>query len=298
MASESYPSVDDAPEDWEECWNKDCDVVICNGPIPVSNPRKKVDPDMVEEARTLVLTTSRRLYGRKKKLALLETLPVSYNGRLSRAIGLCKVRSDRRVSRFEQMMAGGGGKPIPVSPFAIEISSKYKLTEALLLETLIHEFCHAARAAVSKNYIEEWDHGDDWRKLMVACGQLPSDTCSAPEIMEQAREHIRAKREKKRQRSEAALKGKKKARKSSLRVGQTVYFEYKGVQGKGKITKLNPTGAARRFQVKAASGAYLTRTYISDGQETNKAQHQRNSRVSCTAAGIRGSQWEFDVPGG
>ncbi|MDX1421537.1 MAG: hypothetical protein R3322_00265 [Kiloniellales bacterium] len=69
----------------------------------------------------------------------------------------------------------------------------------------------------------------------------------APEIVEQATKFYREKRQKRQKRRaeryEKAMSGTKKVSRSSLRVGQSVYFQYKTDRVPGRIRKLNPKNA-------------------------------------------------------
>ena len=54
-----YPDADAPSEEWDACYHHDCDIVICTRAEAHQNPpRRSVDPELVEQARSLVLRIS------------------------------------------------------------------------------------------------------------------------------------------------------------------------------------------------------------------------------------------------
>jgi hypothetical protein len=240
----------------EHCQEADCDILICQpgeyeeyleDEEMEENPRRRAVPvRVVSKARKSVAEAVDDLY--EYPLARvtreLKALPVTYNGRLSRAVGRCVLQvKGGRLAAFV-----GDAE---VEPVAIEISSRYDLTPELLYHTIVHEFCHAAHALVDPVY-DPWanSHGPTWRELMEAAGEEPSASCMHPEVMKQYSASI-----KKRRSAAQTRRAQRAARtegidREDLEIGDTVYFLGDGDRAaKGVVTKLNP----KRAKVKQTS---------------------------------------------
>jgi hypothetical protein len=199
--------------------------------------KKRVPESQVEPAMEDALRGAKKLYGSGQTLrASLEEIPVVWDGRMG-AVGRCR-------------FAGVGSI---VVPYAIQLSSKVPISKKVAHDTLVHEFAHAIRGLVSKDYASEESHGNEWKKLMVASGQKPDVRCEDPEY-NAARQMARlgAKTPAQKALAERYLKagGASGVSKSKLRIGDTVYFMGKSGSGvtmiKGKVVKRNPVKAVVR----------------------------------------------------
>lgn len=220
--------------DHGSCEYVDCDVVICFSDEEwIDNPRKQIPGRIVTKARKLVIDVANDYYRKsphRKRLRILANLPCSYNGRLTAKIGLCKTRPSTNVNRMEALL---GLVDYMVEPVAIEITSKFKLSEEDLFETLVHEFCHAANACVTMNYgsfahghSEHDGHGKEWRDLMIACG-LPANSVCDVEAKPELKAQLVAHHDKRRKKIESERTRIRQARRGSggeISVGQTVWF--------------------------------------------------------------------------
>jgi len=241
----------------EHCQEADCDILICEpGEYEQylaeedleENPRRRAPPAlMVNKARLAVAegTVSLYEYPLAKMKRKLKAIPVTYNGRLSRSVGRCIFeRNDAETgkpftSRIEAMY--GTSELVPI---AIEITSRYQLTQGTLNNTLVHEFCHAAHMIVDPTAGDDASHGQAWRELMEASGGIPSSTCMAPEVTKQreaATQRRRGAAQKRYEQRSARTEG---IDKEDLALGDTVYFvNRRGAAVKGDVAKLNPTRA-------------------------------------------------------
>ena len=217
--------------------------MICDANDPAlleTNPTGKFKDERArKDAIVQVANAAEDLYGvytgEKVRIMLLK-LPITYNTRLTRAIGRCMIKYD---PKRESMV-----------PVKLELSGKLVIPDDYMHGLLVHEMCHAVRAVVSDDYLTEAGHGAPWKQLMVASGELPNATCADPRMFKQTMQ-IREER--------MARKEGRAARRvsdpppmlsrSDFRLGETVAFygRLRGTKGEerqvGVITKKNPKTA-------------------------------------------------------
>jgi hypothetical protein len=156
----------------ETCQLMDDDVVVYDEGDPrlyegiVPNPADPFDRmDLANKACNRVLKGSRKLYkSEADKADKICDLPVVFNPRLTRAIARCCCGYNKKTGKLR--------------PVKIDWSTNFDMPDGLKYSILVHEYCHAARCAVSgKDYLMEKAHGLEWQELMVASGEIPAATC-------------------------------------------------------------------------------------------------------------------------
>lgn len=221
------------------CAAKDCDVIVCDAdsPLLTDNPPRKFEPDRARlDAIVSVSNGAEDLYGTfegEKVRRILLKVPVTYNNRLTAVIGRCIAVYDRDTERAH--------------PKKIEIAGKLEIPDKYVHGLLVHEFCHAARAVVANDYMDEPGHGLEWKDLMIASGELPHATCLDPSMLKSIRQYEEDRAALKSGRTAVKVAERPQLPRSAFRLGEKIafYVTKRGVEERleGVIVKKNPKTA-------------------------------------------------------
>jgi hypothetical protein len=84
-------------------------------------------------------------------------------------------RLRRAMARMCYRYVSGAWIPTKID-FATDID--WSAVPDILEDTLVHEYCHAARCLMNpKTYKNEQAHGREWKELMIECGAKATATC-------------------------------------------------------------------------------------------------------------------------
>ena len=165
------------------CTIKDCCIVLCGDTQVAPNPGRGrfSDRDAITRAFDAVGRAVEKSFSVDHALRVTETLyelPVTYNARLTRAIGRAKFRYVMGIAQATSIELTG----------AVDIPGDY------MHRLLVHEGCHVARCVLAGGgFAYEQPHGPFWQELMIGAGEKPEAHCIDPRILAQSSE-LRAKR--------------------------------------------------------------------------------------------------------
>lgn len=196
----------------EVCTIKDCCIMICDT-VVMPNPGRGAYTDraVIDRAFNAVCGGIEKGYGqdRAQQVAdVLFALPITYNARLSRAIGRAKFVNEKGIPR----------------PTIIELTGSIDIPADYMHGLLVHEGCHVAHCVLAGGaFAYEEAHGSRWKELMRGAGEKGEARCSDPRLVNV--EHAKAVADRSRMRRGGPAVAMSP---DDVTVGDTVSFSVKG----------------------------------------------------------------------